>query len=113
PAGRAKIDRQGKSRAARYSAGEKIMSGLLVSLAWCSLQVTLVALLAWLLCGLARRMSPSHAAALPATALAAVIVLTALAFVPWPRGWSYGPKLSWREKTIPNADKGTAPVEKG
>ena len=54
------------------------MSGLLASFAWCSLQVTLVALLAWLLCAVARRMSASHAAALPATALAAVIVLTAL-----------------------------------
>jgi beta-lactamase regulating signal transducer with metallopeptidase domain len=76
------------------------MSGLLASFAWCSLQVTLVALLAWLLCALARRMSASHAAALPATALAAVIVLTALAFVPWPRGWSYGPELSWQTATL-------------
>jgi beta-lactamase regulating signal transducer with metallopeptidase domain len=80
------------------------MSGLLVSLAWCSLQVTLVAVLAWLLCGLARRMSASHAAALPATALAAVIVLTALAFVPWPRSWSYGPELSWRGETQQSDD---------
>ena len=86
------------------------MSGLLASFAWCSLQVTLVALLAWLLCALARRMSASHAAALPATALAAVIVLTALAFVPWPAGWSYGPVLNWQE-TIPNADKESASVE--
>jgi hypothetical protein len=89
------------------------MSGLFASFAWCSLQVTLVALLAWLLCGIARRMSASHAAALPATALAAVIVLTALAFVPWPQGWSYGPELSWRETTVPNADKESASVEKG
>ena len=89
------------------------MSGLLVSLAWCSLQVTLVALLAWLLCGLARRMSASHAAALPATALAAVIVLTGLAFVPWPQGWSYGPELNWRALTVPIADKESASVDNG
>lgn len=82
------------------------MSGLLVSWAWCSLQVTVIALLAWLLCGLARRMSSSHAAALPATALAAVIVLTGLAFVPWPRGWSYGPELSWRNETEQSDDLG-------
>ncbi|MGI8980015.1 MAG: M56 family metallopeptidase [Pirellulaceae bacterium] len=78
------------------------MSGLFASSAWCSLQVTLVALLAWLLCALARRMSASHAAALPATALAAVIVLTALAFVPWPRSWSYGPELTWQPETQPS-----------
>jgi len=90
------------------------MSGLLVSLGWCSLQVTLVALLAWLLCGLARRMSASHAAALPATALAAVIVLTALAFVPWPRAWSYGPELSWQEERILSTEEEeSTSVEKG
>lgn len=78
------------------------MSGIFASLAWCSLQVTLVALLAWILCGLARRTSSGPAAALPATALFAVIVLTVLAFAPWPRSWSYGPELGWKWKeTLP------------
>ncbi|MBC7851986.1 MAG: DUF1559 domain-containing protein [Pirellulaceae bacterium] len=86
------------------------MSGLLASFAWCSLQVTLVALLAWLLCALARRMSASHAAALPATALAAVIVLTVLVFVPWPRSWSYGPELSWQPETQPSHENNSEAV---
>ena len=67
------------------------MDSLTESLLWCIVQVTLVGLLAWLLCVAGQSLVEPGIAAVPATALAAVVVLTALAFVPWPQWWRFGP----------------------
>ena len=79
------------------------MSALVPPLLWCIVQVTLVALLAWLLCAFTRRLSPQSASPLPATALLAVIGLTALAFVPWPSTWSYGPAWNVANDSQPSS----------
>jgi beta-lactamase regulating signal transducer with metallopeptidase domain len=70
------------------------MEPLTQSLVWCILQVTLVAALAWLLCWAMARWTASATVFIPATALAAIVVLTACAFTPWPSWWRYGP--SWQ-----------------
>jgi beta-lactamase regulating signal transducer with metallopeptidase domain len=67
------------------------MNPLFESLWWCVLQVTLVGLLAWMLCLVISRWQGAASAAIPAAALAVVVVLTACAFVPWPSWWRYGP----------------------
>lgn len=69
------------------------MDMLTGSLLWCVAQVTLVALLTWLLRKLLSKATASSATALPATALAVVTLLTASAFVPWPNWWRFGPRL--------------------
>jgi beta-lactamase regulating signal transducer with metallopeptidase domain len=66
-------------------------------LLWCIVQVTLVALLGWLLCTLISRMSSPGAAVVPAAALAAVVLLTASAFAPWPHWWRFAPQ--WQSTT--------------
>jgi beta-lactamase regulating signal transducer with metallopeptidase domain len=71
------------------------MNPLFESLLWCVLQVTLVGLLAWIMCLVVSRWQGAASAAIPAAALAAVVVLTACAFVPWPSWWRYGP--NWLE----------------
>jgi beta-lactamase regulating signal transducer with metallopeptidase domain len=70
------------------------MSDLPLLILWCVVQVTLVGLLAWVLCSVARRIAPASASPVPATAIVAVLLLTACAFVPWPAAWRYGPQLS-------------------
>jgi beta-lactamase regulating signal transducer with metallopeptidase domain len=73
------------------------MDSLTESLLWCVAQVTLVSLLAWLLCAVVSRWAEPGSAIIPATALATIVVLTACAFVPWPQWWRYGP--SWRSQS--------------
>ena len=73
------------------------MDSLTESLLWCVAQVTLVSLLAWLLCAIVSRWAEPGSAIIPATALATIVVLTACAFVPWPQWWRYGP--SWRSQS--------------
>jgi beta-lactamase regulating signal transducer with metallopeptidase domain len=58
----------------------------------CVLQITLVAVLAWAVCAAMRRWSPDAVAIIPAVGLAAVVVLTACAFVPWPSWWRFAPR---------------------
>src|SRR5688572_19482683 len=66
-------------------------------LVWCVVQITLVGLLAWALCAFLRRWSTAGNAAVPATALAAIVVLTLCAFAPWPDWWTFGPpQLAWQ-----------------
>lgn len=79
------------------------------SLLSCIVQVTLVGLLAWLLSAALRRWNEAGTAAVPAAALAAVMVLTACAFVPWPAWWRYGPL--WPAAASLEAD--TAPTPGG
>lgn len=66
------------------------MTPLIETLLWCILQVTLVGMLALVMCAVLRRWSPSGNALVPAAALAAVVVLTVCAFVPWPSWWRFG-----------------------
>jgi beta-lactamase regulating signal transducer with metallopeptidase domain len=73
------------------------MDPLTASIVWCIVQITLVGLLAWLLCTAVSRWTGPGAAMVPAVALAAVVVLTACAFVPWPKWWRYGPQ--WQVPT--------------
>ena len=67
------------------------MSPLIETLLWCILQVTLVGGLALALCAVLRRWSYQGNTLVPAAALAAVVVLTACAFAPWPNWWRFGP----------------------
>ncbi len=80
------------------------MNPLLSSLSWCAFQVTLVALAAWFLCLIARRVSPRHDSVIPATALACILVLTLLAFVPLPAAWTYGLTWSFSTANIDSVD---------
>jgi beta-lactamase regulating signal transducer with metallopeptidase domain len=66
-------------------------------LLWCVIQVTLIALLALAVCAAVRRWQIPGAAAIPAAALAAVVVLTICTFLPWPDWWRFGPRLSARD----------------
>jgi beta-lactamase regulating signal transducer with metallopeptidase domain len=84
------------------------MNPLLESLLWCVLQVTLVGLLAWLLCLVISRWQDAASAGIPAAALAAVVVLTACAFVPWPAWWQYGP--AWIDDITAAAPEPKPPV---
>jgi beta-lactamase regulating signal transducer with metallopeptidase domain len=84
------------------------MDPLTVSLLWCIVQVTLVGLLAWILCAAVSRSAEPGTAVVPAVALAAVVVLTACAFVPWPSWWRYGPQ--WQAATTAHADRHVAPA---
>jgi beta-lactamase regulating signal transducer with metallopeptidase domain len=68
------------------------MTPLIETLLWCILQVTLVGVLALALCAALRRWSHQGNAVVPAAALAAVVVLTLCAFVPWPNWWCFGPQ---------------------
>jgi hypothetical protein len=68
------------------------MTPLIETLLWCILQVTLVGTLALALCAALRRWSNQGNAIVPAAALAAVVALTACAFVPWPNWWRFGPQ---------------------
>lgn len=68
-------------------------------LLWCVVQVTLVALLGWLLCTAVGRWASPGAAIVPAVALLAVVLLTAGAFVPWPNWWRFGPH--WQAARVP------------
>jgi beta-lactamase regulating signal transducer with metallopeptidase domain len=79
------------------------MDPLTGSLLWCIVQVTLVALLAWVLCALVGRFAGPGKAALPAVALAAIVVLTACAFIPWPNWWRYGPRWESATAALPAA----------
>ncbi len=54
------------------------------SLVWCLLQVTLFALLALVASWFARRSGPRAMASMIATALALLLVVTGLSFLPWP-----------------------------
>jgi beta-lactamase regulating signal transducer with metallopeptidase domain len=65
------------------------MTAFADSLVWCVLQITLVGLLAWILCAVIRRWLTAGNPALPAAALAAVVVLTITAFGPWPDWWRF------------------------
>jgi beta-lactamase regulating signal transducer with metallopeptidase domain len=67
---------------------------------WCVLQITLLSLLAWALCAVVRRWSLPGTAALPAAALAAIVVLTICAFSPWPAWWRFGPRLDATEAVV-------------
>lgn len=75
------------------------------SLLWCIAQVTLVGLLAWLLCAAVSRWTEPGAAIVPAAALAAVVILTVCAFVPWPQWWRYGPR--WQGEIVRSNDMAT------
>ena len=70
------------------------MDPLASALFWCIVQVTLVGLLAWVLCAALGRWIASGSTIVPAAALAAIVVLTVCIFVPWPSWWRYGPR--WR-----------------
>ncbi|MEX2173718.1 MAG: M56 family metallopeptidase [Pirellulaceae bacterium] len=89
------------------------MNPFIESLLWCIVQVTLVGLLATSLCAALSRWGTGATAAVPAVALAAVVALTASAFVPWPSGWRYGPQ--WKAATasavdLPEASDEAAPL---
>jgi beta-lactamase regulating signal transducer with metallopeptidase domain len=74
-------------------------------LVWCVVQITLVGLLAWALCAALRRWSAAGNAAVPAAALAAIVLLTICAFAPWPGWWTFGPKLAaWRADATSSSD---------
>src|SRR5688572_11597484 len=77
------------------------MAFLTEELVWCVIQVTLVGLLAWALCAAVRRWSAPGSAAVPAAALAAVVILTCCAFVPWPGWWRFAPR--WDQRSAANA----------
>ena len=62
--------------------------------AWCALQVTLVALAARVLTLPAMRRTVAAGSHLAVVALAAIILLTALAFCPLPEYWTWGGSLS-------------------
>jgi|GEM_PF-829076 len=82
------------------------MDPLTESLLWCTVQITLIGLLAWLLCTVISRWVGPGTAMVPAAALAAVVVLTACAFVPWPSWWRYGPQWETALGTItPSQDQ--------
>jgi beta-lactamase regulating signal transducer with metallopeptidase domain len=70
------------------------MDPLASALFWCIVQVTLVGLLACVLCAALGRGFASGSTIVPAAALAAIVVLTVCIFVPWPSWWRYGPR--WR-----------------
>ena len=73
------------------------MSFITDPLIWCVVQITLVGLLAWALCAALRRWSATGNAAVPAAALAAIVILTICAFAPWPGWWTFGAKLpAWK-----------------
>jgi beta-lactamase regulating signal transducer with metallopeptidase domain len=74
------------------------MDPLTIALLWCVVQVTLVGLLAWVLCAALGRVLASGSTVVPAAALAAIVVLTACVFVPWPSWWRYGPR--WQRATV-------------
>ncbi|HEX5104681.1 MAG TPA: M56 family metallopeptidase, partial [Pirellulaceae bacterium] len=76
------------------------MNLLTDSLVWCVLQITLLAVLALALCASVRRWSLVGNAALPAVALAAIVVLTVCAFLPWPAWWRFGPESKVAEANL-------------
>ena len=84
------------------------MSPLIETLLWCVLQVTLVGVLALMLCAALRRFSSQGNPLVPAAALAAVAILTLCAFVPWPNWWKFGPQpepvLTQRTPSLPAID---------
>jgi hypothetical protein len=63
------------------------MDPLASALFWCIVQVTLVGLLACMLCAALGRGFASGSTIVPAAALAAIVVLTVCIFVPWPSWW--------------------------
>src|SRR5687767_3530562 len=80
------------------------MDSLTESLLWCIAQVTLVGLLAWLLCAAVSRWTEPGIAIVPATALAAVVVLTACTFLPWPQWWRFGPRWPTETANVTTSD---------
>ena len=84
------------------------MTPLAETILWCIVQVTLVGLVAWLLCVAVSRWIGPGTAAVPAAALAAVVMLTALAFAPWPAVWRFGPDWLQAESPSTTADEATA-----
>ena len=72
-------------------------------LAWCVVQITLVGLLAWAMCIVVRRWSAAGHALVPAAALAAIVILTICAFVPWPSWWRFGPSLEALTSVTPTS----------
>jgi beta-lactamase regulating signal transducer with metallopeptidase domain len=89
------------------------MDPLSDSLLWCIVQVTLVALLAWLLCTAVSRWTASATALVPSVALAAIVVLTASAFIPWPSWWRYGPRWEASIPTVATARHHTSSTVAG
>jgi beta-lactamase regulating signal transducer with metallopeptidase domain len=81
------------------------MNTLGIVLVWCIVQVTLVSLLVGTLYLVVRRFRPGAATAVVLTGLLTVVVLSALAFSPWPR-WS------WRGGA-PEATSAAAPLPRG
>ncbi len=61
------------------------MNELGIALVWCSLQVTVVALVAACLYVVARRFFPLTGSLVPLTSLLVVVALSAMALSPWPR----------------------------
>jgi beta-lactamase regulating signal transducer with metallopeptidase domain len=80
------------------------MTPLAETILWCIVQVTLVGLVAWLLCVAVSRWLGPGAAAVPAAALAAVVMLTVLAFAPWPAAWRFGPDWPQGESSATTAE---------
>ncbi|BBO32977.1 M56 family metallopeptidase [Lacipirellula parvula] len=76
------------------------MAAIFSTLFWCALQVSLFLLLATPVYLLVRRRNPSAGTAVAASALTAVVVLSALAISPWPR-WS----LEWPTATNAAAEQ--------
>ncbi|WP_428304218.1 M56 family metallopeptidase [Lacipirellula sp.] len=76
------------------------MAAIFTTLFWCALQVSLFLLLAAPIYLLVRRRNPSAGTAVAASALGAVVVLSALAISPWPR-WS----LEWPTGTSANVEQ--------
>ena len=69
------------------------MNEIGIALLWCSVQVTVIGLIAVALYYLTRRWAPSAAALTVPATLVLVVALSALAFVPWP-GWYEWPIAS-------------------
>lgn len=77
------------------------MNHLFSTLGWCVLQVTLVSLAAWILCLIVRGARVRHDSLIPGTALASILILTAIAFLPLPANWAY--RLKWADSQSPRA----------
>ncbi len=81
------------------------MSELGVAIVWCALQVTVIAVVCGLLCSRILRLS---CPTVPLTGLAAIVLVTLLAFAPLPSWWQLGQRVQPdRESTVSLAVEGS------
>jgi len=81
------------------------MESMGIALVWCMLQVTLLVVLAGIVYLIVRRYVPAAGALVTAATIGAVVVVSALAFSPWPR-W----QLATVEQATPVAIEESEPV---